>query len=173
MKGVITLCLKEVVQEKHGPDKWGDVIAQAGYDKEPTLLPISDVKDELFFNLLDAATNVLELPRNQVLENLGEYWVTTYSQKIYKPYYETAESAKELLSQMDKIHKSVTQNSRGASPPRFDYHWENDKCLVMTYKSSRGMIDYMAGTIKGVGKLFNENLTVTKLDEDQIKVVFS
>ncbi len=172
MKGVITLCMKELVQQQYGADKWAEILRESGHNKDLNILPISDLEDEAFFSLLEAAAKVLGVTRTQIAEMNGEYWVTVYSQKIYKPYYESATSARELLSQMDKIHVSVTKNVRGANPPRFTCQWENDKSMVMTYQSSRGMIDYMVGTVKGVGKLFNETLNVTKMSQDRIKVIF-
>ncbi len=37
-----------------------------------------------------------------------------------------------------------------AHPPRFDYSWENDKTLIMKYKSGRGLIAFAAGLVEGV-----------------------
>ncbi len=42
----------------------------------------------------------------------------------------------------------------------------------MTYKSKRGLIDFLVGLIKGVGKYFKENLEVTKLGNNKVKIVF-
>jgi len=73
---------------------------------------------------------------------------------------------------MDRVHEMATRDIAGAHPPRFDYQWEDDKTLVMTYKSSRGLIDIMAGLIKGVGDHYHEELRVEKLDGSKVKVIF-
>lgn len=173
MKGVITLCLKELVQEKYSADKWQEIIAKAGYDKDPIIFPISDVEDRILFDLAAAASEVLNINKAQMFEMMGIHWVTVYSQRLYQAYYESSHSARELLSQMDRIHVSVTKNVRGATPPRFEYEWESERSLVMTYQSNRYMIDYLVGTVKGVGQLFNERLVVTKLDDTKVRIVFS
>jgi len=42
----------------------------------------------------------------------------------------------------------------------------------MTYKSPRNLIHICIGLVKGVGKYYQENLEVTKLSNDKIKVKF-
>jgi len=42
----------------------------------------------------------------------------------------------------------------------------------MKYISKRGLIDFMVGLIKGVGKYYREDLKVTKLGNDRVKIVF-
>jgi hypothetical protein len=46
------------------------------------------------------------------------------------------------------------------------------KTLIMHYKSHRGLIDFMVGLIKGVGKYFKENLQVRKLGDKRVEIVF-
>jgi hypothetical protein len=59
-----------------------------------------------------------------------------------------------------------------AHPPRFDYDWKNEKTLVITYKSPRGLVDFLIGLIHGVGKYFHEELMTTKLSADKVEVIF-
>ena len=42
----------------------------------------------------------------------------------------------------------------------------------MHYSSHRGLIDFMVGLVKGVGKFYNENIKVKKLGTEKIEVVF-
>jgi len=73
---------------------------------------------------------------------------------------------------MDSVHVASTKSIPGANPPRFDYEWNDEKILIMKYKSQRGLIDFMVGLIKGVGKLYKADLKVTKLGSDKVKIVF-
>lgn len=46
-------------------------------------------------------------------------------------------------------------------------------CLSrMVQEKYRGLIDICIGLVKGVGKHFHEDLKVTKLSDDRIRVVF-
>lgn len=73
---------------------------------------------------------------------------------------------------MDHVHTAVTKRLADARPPRFEYEWKDNQTLIMHYKSPRGLIDFMVGLIKGVGKYFEKDLKVTKLGNDKVKIVF-
>jgi len=73
---------------------------------------------------------------------------------------------------MDSVHAAVTKSVPNSHPPRFEYEWKNEKTLIMKYKSQRGLIDFVVGLAKGVGKLYGENLKVTKIGNDKVEIVF-
>jgi len=172
MKGVIALALKEMVVERLGADKWQAALARAGIDREPMILPISNVDDQTVLSLVGALCEVLNISLAQAAEAFGDYWVRVYSQKIYYPYYETTRSAEGFLQRLDAIHAAVTRRMPDAIPPRFEYEWRNAKTLIMTYQSQRGLIDFAVGLIKAVGKFYGQDLRVVKLGADRIEVTF-
>lgn len=173
MKGVIPSCLKELVVNKFGKDKWESALAMAGLDKTTSFLPTHDVDDAGVLKVVESVCKVLDLSLPQAADAFGEYWVCTYAPQIYKPYYQKATSAKEFLLKMDDVHRLTTENIPNAQPPRFEYKWIDEKTLIMKYKSKRKLIDFLVGLTKGVGKYFKENLQVSKQGDDSIRVVFS
>ncbi len=172
MKGVVVLALKEMVSERFGKDKWEKALAKAGIDKEPSILPASNVDDKIVLAVVNSLCKVLDISLAQAADAFGDYWVNVYSQRIYRAYYIGVETAKNFLLKMDSIHVASTKDFTDATPPRFEYEWKNDKTLIMKYKSKRGLIDFMVGLIKGVGKFYKEDLKVTKLGDDKIEIVF-
>jgi len=172
MKGVIVLALKELVIEKFGIDKWKTALEKAGIKKEPLILPISNVDDQLFLRIVNSLCGVLNLSFIQVADAFGDYWVNVYSQKMYHVYYENVKTAKDFLLKMDSVHVASTKSMPDANPPRFEYEWKDEKTLIMKYKSRRGLIDFMVGLIKGVGRFYKEDLRVTKLGSDKVEIVF-
>ncbi len=172
MRGVIPLSFKDMIVSKYGQDRWLAIVAEAGYKRDPLFLPISDFDDEVVTTLLDASAKILNQSLAQVSNDFGEHWITIASQKMYGVYYEESTTAKELLTKMDNIHVKLTHHIPNSNPPRFGCEWENENTLIMAYRSNRGMIDYLIGLIQGVGKLYNEPLQVTKLSDDQVKVIF-
>jgi len=173
MKAGIVICLGDMVKEKFGQQKWDAALEGAGLNKNAMFIPIQDVADETIIKIVHSTCKVLDLTIEQATEAFGDYWVNTYAPKIYRTYYRGANSAKDLLLQMDRVHEAVTTNIPNARPPRFSYEWANDKTLLMKYKSTRGMIDILVGCVKGVGKYFNEEVRVRKLSTDKIEVVFA
>lgn len=172
MKGSIALCVKDLVTEKFGKEKWDEVIKNAGLTREPLLTLLTDLDDKVMMDIINSVSKTLNLNMNQVSDAFGEYWVCNFAPKYYSRYMEGLKSAKDMLLAMDNVHVKVTQNIQNAHPPRFEYNWVNDKTLVMKYKSSRGLIDLLVGLVKGVGKHFKENISVRKLNPTEVEVKF-
>ena len=173
MKGVIVSCLRELVVNKFGKDKWHATLAAAGRHKEISFLPTEDVDDASVLELVEAVRKILNMSFEQVAVAFGEYWACTYAPRIYRTYYQRAASAKEFLLDMDEVHRLSTERMPNAHPPRFEYSWTSNKTLIINYKSKRKLIDFMTGLIKGVGKHYKEKLQVSKLDDEHIQIVFS
>ena len=173
MKGVIVLCTKEMVEKKFGREKWLEALKNAGIDKEPRVLPISDVEDHLLLTVVQSICHVMGIGLKEFGELFGDYWVNEYSQRLYKVYYDNAKDARDFLLMMDDVHVNMTKGMENAKPPRFLYEWKDNKTLVITYLSQRHLIDIMVGLIKAVGKFYGEKLEVKKLSDDKVEVVFS
>ena len=172
MKGVIVSCLQELVTNKFGRDKWEAALVQAGLAKTTTFLATDDVDDSAVLKVVGAVCSVLNISLSQAADAFGEYWTCSYAPRIYKAYYQGVKSAKDFLLKMDDIHRQTTSSIPNAKPPRFEYEWENDKTLIMKYKSHRNLIDFLVGLAKGVGKYYKENLSVSKISDDKVKIVF-
>jgi hypothetical protein len=122
--------------------------------------------------IVEAVCKTLNISLAQAADAFGDYWVNVYSQKMYSSYYNKNKTAKGFLSNMDDIYVKMTQTIENARPPRFEYEWKDDKTLIMHYQSHRGLIDFVVGLVKGVGKFYKENLEVKKLGPSKIQVVF-
>jgi hypothetical protein len=172
MKGSVVQAMKEMIVEKYGAQKWQEALVKAGINKEPLILPISDIDDQVVMNIIKSACDVLNLSLEQVADDFGDYWVNVYTQKIYRVHYLDCNTSKDFLLKMDSVHVMVTKNIPNAHPPRFEYEWKDEKTLIMKYKSHRNLIDFLVGMIKGVGKFYKEDLKVTKLSNDKVEIVF-
>lgn len=175
MKGVIACCLADLVQSKFGKDKWEKILEKSGIPAGTKFLCTEDIPDEAVLNVVKNTCDVLNVTLIQAADAFGDYWVNDFAVKMYKayyPFYPADKNAKGLLTNMDSVHKMVTRHVPNAHPPRFDYEWKNDRTLIMHYKSNRGLIDFLVGLIKGVGRYYQEDLKVTKLGPDSVQVVF-
>ncbi len=130
----------------------------------------SVVPDEEVLKLLRSTASVLGITLDEAMDVFGDFWSTTYAPSIYGAYYKKAKSAREFLLNLDHVHVAMTKTA-GASPPRFRYEWRKDNHLVMHYGSPRGLVALMPGLIRGVGRYFRENLTVT-VTANEVHIVF-
>jgi len=172
MKGIIVDCLACLVKERFGQAQWERILGLAGIDPEKIFFATEDVSDPIALQILDKTCSVLGLDRQQAADAFGEYWVNTFASRIYKVHFSKAKTAREFLLKMDDVHQSVTRKMANARPPRFEYQWKNDKLLVMTYKSDRGLVELVVGLVRGVGKYYREDLRVSRLNEQQVQVAF-
>lgn len=172
MKGVIVQCLQELVQKNFGIDKWEKILIQSGFEDYKVFYIAEDVDDGKVVEMLKSTCAVLHITLEQAADAFGEYWVCTFAPRVYPTFFSGIKTAKDFLLKMDGIHDLVTKNMKGARPPRFEYNWENEKTLLMTYNSSRGLIDLLPGLVKGTGKYFKENVKVQKLNDKQLRITF-
>lgn len=172
MKGVIMACLAQLVKDKFGEESVEAVMRKSGFDANKKFMATEDVPEDKAMDMLETACEVLNISLEQAADAFGEYWVNEYAPKIYGIYYKNVDNAKDFLLKMDDVHVKSTKNIENARPPRFEYAWQDDRTMIMTYKSPRGLIDICVGLIKGVGKYFGEELEVSKLSNEDIKVVF-
>ena len=122
--------------------------------------------------MVENTGKVLNLTKQQVCDAFGDYWVNTYAPKIYFMYYDKFKNAKQFILGMDKTHEIVTRNILNARPPRFTFEEVDENTIIVNYISTRGMIDFYAGLVKGVGKYFNTPIDVKKLSEDRVELTF-
>jgi hypothetical protein len=172
VKGVIAMCLKDLVVNKFGKDKWTECLKNLGEAQDISILATSDMHDEVVMKMIEATCKTLGISLQQAADAFGEYWVCNFSQKIYGAFYRKYGNAKEFLLAMDKVHVDMTKSLKDSTPPRFDYEWKDNRTLIMIYRSKRNLIDFAVGLAKGVGKFYKEDIKVSKLSDDKIQIVF-
>ncbi len=172
MKGVILSCLADLVTEKFGEDKWKQCLERSGLDLHKTFFVAEDVNDETAVKVLESVCEVLEIPLDAAADAFGDYWVNEFAPRIYGAIYKGKKDAREFLLAMDGVHLDATRSIPNAHPPRFDYSWESDNVMIMTYNSHRGLIDILIGLVRGVGKRFGQHLEVTKISDTKVRILF-
>ena len=173
MKGTIVKCLEELVVTQFGRDKWEQSLKDIGLSTSTIIWPMSDIDDAQVLGLIKAVCKNLDITLVQAADAFGDYWVNTYSQKMYPLYYKRNATARDFLLDMDNVHVQMTRTMEKAKPPRFDYERKDDRTLIMHYKSHRGLIDFMVGLARGVGRYYKEDIQVTKLGSDKAQIVFT
>jgi len=160
MKGTIVKCIEELVTSKFGAAKWRECLKKAGFQESRLFSGLEDISDAEVLALMKAVAEANALSMPQVMDAFGEYWSTVYAPNVYKVYFQAAHSTREFLLKLDDIHIAMIRSVKNAKPPRFDYEWQGDKHLVMSYQSSRGLVALMPGLIAGLGKHYKDHPSV-------------
>ncbi len=172
MKGVIINCIQEMVNDKFGRNKWPEILERAGLRRNTIFLATENVEEDTVLKLISSACETLKVSKEKLFNEFGDYWMNSFAPKYYSIYFSEINSAKEFIMNLSDIHTRVVINIPNAKPPSFEYEWQSDNTLLITYNSNRGLIDLVPGLIKGIGHYYKEKLSVEKIDDKHVKVVF-
>lgn len=172
MKGVIVVCLRELILDAANEETWGNILEGAGLSRDTTFSMKQDVDDEAVIKAVESTCKELDVSLEQAADLFGDFWMNRYAPRYYSAVLKLHRGARDFLMAIDKVHTLAVRDIPGARPPRFEMKVEGPKTLVVTYRSSRGLIDFAVGLARGVGKHYSESLTVTKTSDTQFTVVF-
>ncbi len=173
MKGVIPICLSEVVIKQFGDEQWRKVLETAGLPVTARFLPSQDIEDAVVMELYKATCSVLRLTPTAAADAFGEHWCCEFAPRIYQAYYTGAKGAKEFLLRMNDVHAKVTDTIANAHPPEFSFERLGPKRLIMKYSSPRGLGDIFVGMVKGVGRYFHEELLIQRISPNAVEITFA
>ena len=133
MKGIIPVCLKEMVTERFGLDKWEATLIEAGESQDISFLATEDCDDLYVLKLFMAACRAINISIERLYDSFGDYWINVFSQRVYGSYFRRYKSAADFITGMDSLHPGATRNIKNAAPPRFDYLWKDSQTLIVAY----------------------------------------
>ncbi len=117
MKGSIACCLRDLVIEKFGDDKWKKSLVEAGLGEKHSFFSLQDVEDATMMKVIQAVCKVTGVTEAQAADAFGDYWVNVYAKKYYQIYYSNKNDAKSFLLSMDDVHIRITKSIENAQPP--------------------------------------------------------
>ena len=172
MKGTIVKCLEELVLAKVGRETWEQCLQDAGMDPAAIIWPMADIPDAKVLEVVKAVCKHLRISLTDAADAFGDHWINVYAPRTYSVYFNRHTTAKGFLLSMNTVHQEMTRSLANARPPQFQFEWKNDRTLIMQYTSHRGLLDFVVGLARGVGRYYREKLVVTKLEPDRVQIVF-
>ena len=181
MYGLVNQAIEDLVRSGHGDAVWTSVRERAGLD-DGSFLSMSEYPDATTYSLVRAASEVLELSQQAILEAFGEYWVLYTSKKGYGEMLEMAGSTlPEFLMNLDELHTRLGVIMPHLQPPSFVCSEITEHSLVLAYYSNRrGLAPMVVGLVRGLGKRFDTPVTIERtggredgLDHDRFAVHWS
>ena len=172
MKGSLAISLRSMIQERYGVDTWREIMRHAGIPGQTIFMAVGDIDDASYFELVEATRRVMKWSKQEVWEHVADYWVCNYTQKVYGRHYEGIDDARSFLLHMDEVHRLVTKATKNAAPPRFEFHEEEDRSLVVRYRSPRGMFEYFIALVRSVARYYGEAAEIRQIGQDRIRVKF-
>ena len=162
--GLVNKAVEDMVRSRYGPDTWEAIHRKAGVGGEG-FLSLSVYPDEWTYKLVAAASEVLGLSPDAVLEAFGEYWVLETAQKHYGEFMRlSGRNLPDFLQNLDQMHARIELSFRDMRAPSFRCTDRTESSLVLHYQSSRtGLLPFVVGLLKGLGQWFGTPASVEVL----------
>ncbi|CAN5861907.1 heme NO-binding domain-containing protein [soil metagenome] len=165
MYGLVNKSVEELVVTNFGEDKWEAIKAKSGVDVD-AFISNEGYPDEITYKLVSAASEVLDLPVDQILIAFGEHWVLETAAKHYGPMMKSGgKNLKEFITNLPNFHTRVAMIYPNLEPPRFETSLVTDDTLRLHYFSHRlGLTSFVVGLVQGLGKLYDTPAVCTVVE---------
>lgn len=164
MYGMVNRALEDMVCAAHGLPVWEQIKQKAGVE-EDLFLSNEAYPDEITYNLVGAASQVLNAPAPDLLHAFGVHWVTKTAAEGYGHLMKAAGSnLKDFLVYLPNFHTRVNLIFPHLNPPRFLCSDVTDTSLNLHYFSDRrGLAPFVGGLIDGLSQYFETPVTVNQV----------
>lgn len=180
MYGLVNQAVEELITERFGADAWATIKARAGVTDE-MFLSMQSYPDSMTYGLVAAASEVLEIPADRLLEAFGEYWTMHIGARGYgELFLRAGRTFREFMLNLHDLHSHVAVGFPALTPPSF---WCTDvgaDRLRLHYQSTRpALAPMVVGLVRGLGTMFRTRITVVHVvrrddgaDHDEFVVTF-
>ncbi|MEO8704254.1 MAG: heme NO-binding domain-containing protein [Kofleriaceae bacterium] len=162
MYGLVNKAVVDLVTSKFGAETWNKIKQKADVDID-VFVSMDGYPDDITYRLVGAASEVLGITPEQVLEAFGEYWVLYTAAEGYGPLLNASgDTLKEFLMNLDALHARVALTMPALKPPRFRLIDVDATTMMLEYHSSRkGLAPMVIGLLKGLGIRFKTEIEIS------------
>ena len=163
MYGLVNKAMEDMVCSRYGEDTWSRILQRAGME-EDAFISAYPYPDSLTYDLISAASDILEVPPVPLLEAFGQYWVLYTGSTSYGPLLKMhGDTLFAFLTNLDNLHARVGTMLTELQPPSFRCTEVTLTSLRLHYHSQRvGLAPMVVGMVAGLGILFETQVGVTR-----------
>jgi hypothetical protein len=165
MYGVVNKCVEDLIVSKYGQEQWDTIKQKAGVAID-IFVSNEAYPDHITYDLVGAATAVLDIPAQMLLIDLGEHWVLKTGAGYYGALLRSGgDTLREFLINLPQFHTRVQLIYPKLQPPTFSCSHIGEMSLQLHYFTHRpGLTDFVVGLIRGLGKLYSTPATAVLLE---------
>lgn len=165
MKGTVVNIWLNTLEKLYGESTKTKIMSDEGWDPHKIITPLEEIEDERIKRLIAAFAKERGVSTEELWKVLGQNNIQSFYD--WFPSYFDTQTAMGFLMLMDKVHAQLTKMIPGAKPPRLIPEPIDEKNFYMTYKSKRGLQNYLMGLIEGVGAHFKEKIDAKIVEESK------
>lgn len=177
MYGMVNQAVRGLVLQNFGSDAWTRIHTKAGAPE--TFAAMQPYGDDVTYNLVGAACEVLQLPADAVLRAFGQYWVKGIATQHYGTLMaSTGVDFADFLSNLDHMHQRIRVTFPDYQPPSFRVKRLDGNApggagdaatggtLQIDYFSHRpGLLPFVEGLFQGLAEHFGVTVTFEHIDD--------
>ena len=165
MYGLVNQAFEDLAVRLGGRELWLRIVERADHDV-PVFVAMETYDDAITYSLVEAASEVLGLSPDQVLEAFGEHWIRYTGNNGYGPLLSAmGTTLPQFLGNLDMMHSRIALNMAALRPPSFACEELEEGRLLVRYWSDRpGLAPFVTGILRGLGSLLDLHVTVTLTD---------
>lgn len=165
MYGMVNKAVEDMVIMHHDEDTWERIKEKAGVDVE-VFIGNESYSDDITYQLVGAASEILNLPADKILLAFGEHWILHTAQKSYGGMMRAGgRTLPEFLSNLPEFHSRVAIVFPKLRPPEFKCTDISDSSIRLHYYSHReGLASFVIGLMHGLGKMFKTPVSVQQVE---------
>ena len=183
MYGLVNKALQDLVCSRFGEGTWETIERNAGVDIE-VFVGMEAYPDEITYELVRAASEVLGLSADAVLEAFGEYWVAYTAKEGYGELLKLAgDNLPAFLQNLDNLHTRVGLMFPNLKPPSFWCTDIREDSLRLHYRpgldSRTGLGPFVVGLVKALAARFETQIEIDQTahrsqgaDHDEFRITF-
>lgn len=174
MKGTVVSSWIESCRKLFGDNLVNKAMEANKVSADHVFTPFEDVEDKVATGIVNYIGDAVGKNHKEIWGTMGQENIKTFSKNY--PGFFRHESAFQFLKSMNDVHVIVMKRFRGATPPILDVQPLSSHSILFTYRSKRGLEDYLMGLLQGVSHHFKENIQIEvvekKTNEVQMKLTF-
>jgi len=161
MYGMVNKAIEEMVCTGFGEETWQRIKAEAGVEEE-VFISTEGYPDAVTYDLVGAASRLLNQPATEILDRFGRHWVLRTAREGYGDLMNSnGTTLAEFLQNLPNFHARVRLIFPNLVPPTFRVTDVTASSLVLHYHSQRsGLQPFVIGLLHGLGEMFATPLAI-------------
>lgn len=165
MYGLINDSIRRLVLEREGEDAWERVLSRSGTGYS-SFAALHYYDDDVTYALVQAASDELSTPPEELLRAFGHYWSTRIAPESYGDFLDSAgRRLRDVLAGLDAMHSRLQALFPELRPPSILLvEAPGAAALAVHYHSEReGLAPFMVGLLEGLAELCGEPAEVRQV----------
>jgi len=165
MYGIINKAIQDLVIQKFGEEKWETIKNNSGIGVD-FFISNETYDDGITYKMVGAISEETNIPVNELLFAVGEWWILKVSKEKYGALLESGGSSlHDFLVHLPVFHNRIMLIYPKINAPEFRVSDIEDNSIHVHYYSNReGLHDFVNGVLHALGTMYKTEVEVELLE---------